>query len=162
MRCEAGLITAVEGLLSGAAAAHASQMQSLTIKAYAEGDCAFPALQNAQASTMAASPANKPVINVSLLHGRRTAQLRFASILPATNMKCNRAHSRRVRTNNGGLSAVSTPEIARPELTNCVDYAAQANWGIALAILKSTGTAGERRRMCAALVPSTKPSLFSS
>ena len=164
MRCAALVIAAVEGLQSGAAAAQASRAPSLIIKACGEGDRAFPARQSARAmaAVLAAGPANKSVINVSFLHGRRTAQPRLASISPATTMRCNRAHSRRVGTNNSGLSALPALEIARPALANNIDYEAQANWGIALAILKSTRIAGERRRMCAALMPSTKPSLFSS
>ena len=162
MRCAALLIAAVEGLLSGAA--NASQAQSLTSKAYGDGDRAFPARQSARAKGMAlaAGPANKSVSNASFLHGRKTAQLRPVSILPATKMMRNQAHSRRVRTNNGRLRALPTFEIARPALANRVDYAAQANWKIALPILKSSGIAGERRRTPTALMPSMKPSLFSS
>jgi hypothetical protein len=164
MRCAALVIAAVEGLLSGAAAAQASRAQSPTSKAYREEDRAFPARQSARPKAMAhaAGPANKSVSNTSFLHGRKTAQLRLASLLPATKMMCNQAHSRRVMTNNGGLSALPALEIARPALATSIDYAAQANWGIALAILKSTGGASERCRTRMALMSSMKPSLFSS
>ena len=134
------------GLQARPASAQDSQAQSFTIRAHAHSVCALSAPQSAQAANMAlgAGSVNQPVITIPSLHDGKTAQLQPASISLMLNMVCNRAHSLRITTGNGGLrSQTGSDVLVRPGFANRVDYATHVNWGAASAKLQTSGILGE-------------------
>ena len=83
------------------------------------------------------------VVSVPSLVNERTAQLQPGSISLTTNMVCNRSHSLRIVSGNGGLrpqSGGDTPAAAG--FANRIDYSVRANWGAATAQLQTSGVAG--------------------
>ena len=90
--------------------------------------------------TLGAASATNPVVTIPSLQDLTTAQLRPASITLMLNMVCNRAHSLRVTTGNGGLSFQAGSGVpGTPGFANRVDYATMVNWGTASAQLQTSG-----------------------
>jgi hypothetical protein len=139
-----GVLVSGGGLVSQAAAQE-SQSQSFTIRAHAHSVCNLSVLQNAGASNMALNPGSGAggTVTIPVLSDTNTDQVQQASIALTVNMLCNRAHSIKVRTGQGGLSPAAVGSAAHMGFANRVDYATQANWGGAAALLQTSGATGQ-------------------
>ena len=83
------------------------------------------------------------VISVPSLVNERTAQLQPGSISLTANVVCNRPHSLRIVSGNGGLRPQSGSDIpAAAGFANRIDYTVRASWGAATAQLQTSGVAG--------------------
>jgi hypothetical protein len=128
------------GIPPGPAAAQDSQAQAFTVDGYSQSVCTLTAPQNAQATNMnvGSSSAVQVVISVPSLVDEKTSNLQPGSISLNMNMVCNRAHSIRIASGNGGLRPqVDSNGTARAGFANRVNYAAQANWGAVSAKLET-------------------------
>lgn len=121
------------------------QSQSLTVKGYAQSVCTLTPVQTSQATNMMVGGGSSIQIVVSVPSpiNERTAQLQPGSISLTANMVCNRSHSLRIVSGNGGLrpqNGGDTPAAAG--FANRIDYSVRASWGAATAQLQTSGVAG--------------------
>ncbi len=122
-----------------------SQSQALSVRGYAQSVCTLAAPQISQSTniTISGGTAIQIVLNVPALVDEKTAQLRPGSVSLTANLICNRSHSLRIVSGNGGLrpqTGGDTP--AGTGFANRIDYTVNASWGGATAQLQTSGVGG--------------------
>ncbi|MGC1585908.1 MAG: hypothetical protein WA791_09415 [Rhodomicrobium sp.] len=92
---------------------------------------------------LSASQASQNTVSVGTLIDPVTAKQQAASISLTLKGLCNRAHSIRIATGNGGLKPQNAIAAMPNGFSNRVDYTAQIFWASSSNALRTAGASGQ-------------------